>query len=264
MNCRFSPLFFWLILALLLHAQALLAEGPAKSPEGHLYSYTLGNTERIVYRASWNGIPIASAVIHGGPLLIEGKKYYQVKVQVRTWKYLELFWKMRDSIESIFNVETFQPHRFIFRQRENRRKIDTTAVFDPGSDKWLVYRRRGTKVKNYEFVSRHTFDPISATYLARRLDFSVGNRLQLEVFGGKSRYLVTLDIVGQERITVRAGDFDAYKIIPRVFNLTRSGYAKRVRRVTIWISTDEKKRPIKVVSQVFIGSVEIELVEEKT
>lgn len=162
MNSRFPPCIIVLILALLLHGQALLAEDPAKSPEDHPYFYTLGNTERVVYRASWNGIPIASAVIRAGPLLIDGKKYYQVKVQARTWKYLELFWKMRDSIESIFNVETFQPHRFIFRQRENRREIDTTAVFDPGSHKWLVHRRRGTKVKNYEFVSQHTFDPISA------------------------------------------------------------------------------------------------------
>lgn len=193
---------------------------------------------------------------------MDGKKFYQVKVQARTWKYLDLIWKMRDTVESLFETETLQPHRFVFRQRENRKKIDTTARFDPHTEKWTVHRQEGTKIDDLEFISAHTFDPISAVYWARAVDFKVGDALRLEVFGGKSRYLVVLDVAGKERITVGNGSIEAYKIVPRVWNITSSGYAGRVRQATVWISADEKRQPLRIVSQVFVGSVSIEMVEE--
>lgn len=224
----------------------------------------IDGAERVEYRASWSGIPVASAEVRAAPLVINGERFYHVHVQASTWRYLELIWKMRDSIESLFEAETSHPHRFIFRQRENRKITDTTAAFDPSTSKWVVHRQRGNKIRDYEFTSRNTMDPISAVYLARRMDFRIGDSLRLEVFGGRSRYLVILDIVGQERVTVKAGAFDAYKINPRIINLSRSGYAGRVRQATLWISADEKRRPLKVVSEVFIGSVSIEMVEAKS
>ncbi len=224
----------------------------------------IGGGESATYEARWSGIPVATATINASPIVMDGKKLYEVKIQAQTWKYLELIWKMRDSIESIFEAGTLQPRRFIFRQRENRKKIDTTASFDHESKKWKVHRQEGTKLRQYEFVSTNTFDPISAVYLMRSLDFKVGETIQLEVFGGKSRYLVVLEIASKERVALKNGEFDAYKIIPRITNVTRSGYAGRVREATVWISADEKRKPLKIVSQVFIGSVNIEVAEKKS
>ena len=258
---------FFLLVFLLLSlcpVVPLFAADPGEISRYQPHFYPFDGGENAEYRASWNGIPVASAEIQSAPLSIDGKKFYQVKVQARTWRYLELIWKMRDSIESIFEAKSLHPHRFIFRQRENRRKIDTTAHFDPANKKWAVHRKQGDKVRDYEFFSPHTMDPISAIYLARSVDFKVGDALRMEVFGGNSRYLVIMDIVGREPITVKTGVFEAYKIIPRVINLTSSGYAGRVRQATVWISADEKRRPLKIISQVFIGYVSIELVEGRS
>lgn len=257
----FSLGFFSLLFLLVSCSLSYAGDLPG---EQHRAQFYLNGSESAQYRASWNGIPIASAEVQAAPLLINGSRFYEVKIQASTWRYLDLVWKMRDSIESVFDAETLHPRRFVFRQRENRKRIDTIALFDPGNKKWVVHRQQGAKVKDYEFVSQHTLDPISAVYLARSLDFRIGDTLRMEVFGGKSRYLVILNIVGQERITVAAGDFDAYKISPRVLNLSRSGYAGRVRQATVWISADEKRRPLKIVSEVFIGSVSIEMVEAKS
>jgi len=253
----FTPAFY-------SDAGAPSAESPGQISQFHPKFYPFDKGERVLYQGSWLGIPVASAEIQMTPVFVNGKKFYQAKVQASTWKYLELIWKMRDSVESVFDSENMQPHRFVFRQRENRRKIDTTASFDPNTKKWAVHRQDGAKVNDYEFVSPYTLDPISAVYLARSIDFKIGDTLRLEVFGGKSRYLVILDIVGKERITVKNSSFDAYKIVPRVWNITSSGYADRMREATVWISADEKRQPLRIVSKAFVGSVTIELVEEKT
>jgi hypothetical protein len=217
--------------------------------------------EKALYRGSWNGIPVGTAEVRTSPLQIGEKKYYQVRVNARTSKVLDLFWKMRDTVVSVFEAETLQPHHYFFKQRENRRKVDTKALFDRKSNKWLIHRQKGRKVKNYEFESANTLDPITAVYLARSIDFKVGDTLYFNVFGGKSRYLLTLDVVGKERIELDSGIFEAFRINPRVKNVTKSGYAERFREASVWISADQNRIPLMMASKVFIGSVYLELIK---
>lgn len=257
------------LLCLLFAISLCFAWGLAADGQEPLQNYKprfrpFDGSEKAVYQASWLGIPVASAEIEMQPVLLDGKKSYQVTVQAQSWRYLDLIFKMRDTVESTFDAETLHPRRFFFRQRENRKMIDTTAVIDSATNKWVVHRQEGKKRKDFEFVSPYTLDPISAVYLARTLDFKVGDRLRLEVFGGKSRYLVTLHVVMRERISVKKGEFDTYKVVPQVVDLSKSGYAKRVRQAAVWITADEKRSPVKLMSQVFIGSVSIELVEGKS
>lgn len=116
-------------------------------------------------------------------------------------------------------------------------------------------------MNDFEFVSPYTLDPISAVYLARSLDFKMGETLRLEVFGGKSRYLVTLDVAGKERIRFRNSRVDTYRIVPRIWNISKSGYADRLRQATIWISAGQRRQPLKMVGEAFMGSVSVELVQ---
>jgi hypothetical protein len=220
--------------------------------------------EVALFHARWNGIPVAQAEVRAAPVTVNGKELYEVKVSATTWRYLEFIFKMSDTIESVFDPESARPHNFIFRQRENRKVIDTHARFDADQMKWRVLRQRGEKVRRYEFGSPRTLDPIAAVYLARSADFNVGDRIQMEVFGGRSRYLVSLDINGREPISAMGKTVEAYRIVPKVVNLTRAGYAGRMRQATVWVSADEKKTPLKMVSQVFIGNVSIEMVPEKS
>jgi len=253
-------LFLWLGGALLSSA-ADYGTTPSQ-PQAQLGPHPFDYPERVEYVASWNGIPLASAKIQAAPSVVDGKSLYEVKVSAQTWRYLDPIWKMRDTVESLFDAGSVYPRRFIFRQRENRKSVDTTANFDPGAQKWIVRRQNGNKVQNSEFIAPRTFDPISATYWARTLDFKVGDSIQLEVFGGKSFYRVILNVVGREKVAVKAGEFDAYKIVPQVFNLSKSGLAEKVREATVWISADDARMPVKINSKVTIGSVSIEMVRK--
>jgi hypothetical protein len=191
--------------------------------------------------------------------LIEGKKFYHVEIQAKTMSIIDYIWRMRDTITSTFDIKTFQPHRFVFLQRENRRNTDTTAVFDQDKSRWTVERQRGTKLARFDFTSTSTLDPITAAYILRSIDLKVGDRLQFDVFGGKSRYLLTLDVVGREKITLNSGPVDTYKIVPQVRNVNKDGYADRVRQATVWVSADERKVPLRIVSKVFVGSVQMDI-----
>jgi hypothetical protein len=107
-------------------------------------------------------------------------------------------------------------------------------------------------------------DPITAVYLARSVDFKVGDRLYFKIFGGRYQYLLELLVEKKEPVELASGKIEAYRIVPRIQNLTKKGYAERLNEATIWISADERRLPVKLSSKIAFGSVYLELVQDKT
>jgi hypothetical protein len=248
--------------AAIFSALALAADAPPQFKNYPPKYRPFDKGEHAVYQASWLGVPVASATIDMHPIVTDGKKTYHATVKADSWRGLDWIFKMREVIESTFDAETMHPLRFSFIQRENKKANDTIATVDPATHKWTVQRKENKKRRDFEFESPYALDTVSAVYLARSLEFKPGDSFQLEVFGGKSRYLVTIDVIGKESVSVRGKKYEAFKIIPKVADLSKSGYAKRVRQATAWITADEQRLPVKMSAQVFIGSVNIELAEE--
>lgn len=235
---------------------------PVYQPKFHPFE----SGEKEVYHATWNGmISVATAEVHTTPAMLNGKRVYQVRVEAKTSKALDLIWRMRDTISATFDAKALAPSRFTFKQRENSRVIDTEAHFDPQSKQWAVNRQQaGKKPRVYRFDSHNTLDPITAVYLARSIDFKVGDKLFFRVFGGRHQYLLELFVEKREQVALKSGNrVEAYRIVPRIQNLTKSGYADRFKEAAVWISTDERRVPVKLSSKIAFGTVQLELVDDK-
>jgi hypothetical protein len=237
---------------------------PEKVPVYQPKYYPFDGGERVVYKASWNGVPVATADIATSSQIIDGKKFYSVRVEAKTSPVLDLFWKMRDTITSTIEAKSLAPTRFTFSQRENQKIIDTEARFDRNSKKWFVHRDERRRIKKYDFDQPpNTIDPITAVYLARSQDFKVGDHLYFNIFGGKYRYLLDLEVERREKIQIASGRIDAFKIVPRIKNLMKEGYAERLNEAAVWISADERRIPVMLSSRIFVGNIYIERIEDK-
>ena len=228
--------------------------------------YPFDGGEKAVYHASWNGIfSVATAEIYTTPEWIDGKKFYNVRVEAKTSKLLDFIWKMRDTITSTIEAKGLMPTRFTFSQRENQKVIDTVAHFDRATKKWSVRRDEKRKVKQYEFDQpMNTLDPITAIYLARSQDFRVGDHLYFHIFGGKYRYLLDLEVERRETIRIKSGTMEAFKIVPRIKNVEGQGYAQRLNEAAIWISADERRMPVMLSSKIIFGSIYMEMVNDNS
>lgn len=223
--------------------------------------------EKAVYQATWNGmIAVATAEVQTTPTVVDGRKVYHVHVEAKTSKVLDFIWRMRDTITSTFDAKALAPSRFTFSQRENSKVIDTEAKLDHATKRWAVNRQQvGKKTKIYQFDWQNTLDPITAVYLARSSDFKVGDKLYFKVFGGRYQYLLELFVEKKEPVELESGKtVEAYRIIPRIQNITKKGYAGRLNEATVWISADERRLPIKLSSKIVFGTVYMELVQDKT
>jgi len=267
---RFSWLFAILtVFAVLAGSVSRAGEATIKPETLPVYTpkfYPFEKGEKEVYRASWNGMfSVATAEVTTTSNVVDGKKVYQVRVETKTAKALDLIWKMRDTVSSTFDAKSLSPSHYLFNQRENSRVIDTEAKLDPTAKRWAVTRQQvGKKTRTYSFDSQNTFDPVTAVYLARSVDFKVGDKLFFKIFGGRYHYLLELFVEKKEPVELQSGKtIDAFKIVPRVQNLKKTGYASRLREAAIWISADDRRLPIKLSSKVLFGTVQLDLMEDK-
>lgn len=256
----------FLISAPLSDSAQVLPVRPEAVPVYEPKYYPFEGGEKAVYRASWNGmLSVATAEISTTPAIVDGRQVYKVRVEAKTSRALDWIWKMRDTILSTFDAKALSPSRFSFHQRENSRVIDTEARYVESSKRWMVNRQQaGKRPRVWEFNSQNTFDPLTAVYLARSLEFKPGDRLYFNVFGGRNQYLLEINVDRKERVTLSSGkSIDAFRIIPRLQNITKDGYAERMNEAVIWISADERRIPVKLSSKIKFGNVQLELIEEK-
>jgi len=207
--------------------------------------------EKEVYQATWNGmIAVATAEVQTTQTVIDGRKVYQVRVEAKTSRMLDFIWRMRDTISSTFDAKALAP----------------AVELDHATKRWSVNRQQvGKETKIYQFDAQNTLDPITAVYLARSTDFKVGDKLYFKVFGGRYQYLLELFIEKKEPVALESGKtVEAYRIIPRIQNITKNGYASRLNEATIWISADERRLPIKLSSKIVFGTVYLELMQDKS
>jgi hypothetical protein len=266
----FKPIVATLFAVVCLYKAGALGAGetlisPEAVPVYQPKHYPFEGGEKEVYRASWNGlVSVATAEISTVPTIIDGKKVYRVQVEAKSSGMLDFIWKMSDTITTTFDAKALSPARFTFSQRENSKVIDTEARLDHTRKRWAVNRQQAGKRPNiYEFDAQNTLDPITAVYLARSVDFKVGDRLYFRIFGGRYQYLLELLVEKKEPIELAAGKIEAYRIVPRIQNLTKNGYAERLNEATIWISADERRLPVRLSSKIAFGSVHLELVQDK-
>src|SRR6185436_137408 len=107
-------------------------------------------------------------------------------------------------------------------------------------------------------VEDEVLDPITAIFHALQRPLEPGDRVQYDVFTGDSRYLVELHALGRETIEVGAGTFPTLRLEPRVWKVGQ-GLEPRLRGATIWVSEGAVRVPVRIRSDVFIGSVNVAL-----
>ena len=75
-------------------------------------------------------------------------------------------------------------------------------------------------------------------------------------------YLATVTVVGREKISVHAGNYNAIKLdlqLKRIGKQRQLEPHRKFRRATIWVSDDAERLLLRIEAQVFVGTVFAEL-----
>lgn len=168
-----------------------------------------------------------------------------------------VFFKVKDQYESYVDKATLAPNHFVRSINEGGYKINRDVYFDHVKNIARVEDHKLSTTKEYPIGDIQ--DLMSAFYKMRstKIDtMSVGSFIHLDLFIDAEVFPFKLIFLGNDVINSKFGEIDCYKFRPYV----QSGRIfKEEESLTIWISADKNKIPVRIKAALAIGSLKMDL-----
>jgi hypothetical protein len=158
-------------------------------------------------------------------------------------------------------ASTLEPRSYRSRFAQTKRVIDTTVTFNRAEGTVHGLRSNNGTVQEANFLSANTYDPLSATLVALSQDLKIGDQLQFDAFNGKDRYMIGLNVAGEEEIRIGDKKLEAMKVLSSVANLLNPSRSRNLSGTTIWTSNDSKPRVLRIITKAPLGHYYCEIVE---
>ncbi len=238
-----------------------LPDGVAEPPAYNITTTPFHDGQRLVFQASWVGIPVATARIEVHRKAKDPARW-SAEAWVETNQFADLLFKMRDYVTEDLDHRSLISRNLYIRQSENKRHNDFKADFDrsAGVVTLVKHNRKGEQVKR--FISTNPWGPLSGAMLALSLPMAPGDHYAMDLFTGSTRYIFDFKVEAREKITTQLGTFDAYRLTPAVDYESDNGkLSDSATAIVIWVSADDRRLPLRAQSQAFIGTIRADLIE---
>lgn len=231
----------------------------AQSKYRYIKNEAFGYGERLEYKVGLiggvlNGLGGSGGIAVGKkPVFREGRPCYDVRFWVDSEGIVELTYPVHDKYRSVIDIAGIFPYEFYQRIREGSYKRDFKASFDQTNNYAIVDNK---KYKIEEYMQ----DILSAFYYVRTMDLSSmpsGHTFELKNFYRDTTFTLPVRIIKRELISVPAGKFNTIVVKPII---KEGGLFKFNSDISIWLTDDERKIPVKVATSIIIGEAGAELV----
>ncbi len=214
--------------------------------------------EWLRYKMSYSGfLRAGSAILEVEEKDYNGKKVFHTKGTGWTSGMIKWFFNVDDKYESYFDKDTIKPYLFKRKIDEGGYKKHRITSFNYKSKK--AYIQDFTLQKDTSVVFNNVQDMLSSFYYLRNRDvknLKKGEEIAIDMFMDSQIYPFKLRFLGREVLKTKFGKVNSLIFRPlvqsrRVFKAQES--------VTIWITDDENKIPIKMKAALSVGSLRAEL-----
>ena len=186
---------------------------------------------------------------------------YHVKAIGKTTGPIKWFFKVEDYYQSYFSNKSGLPKKFIRKINEGGHTKNLTIDFDQISNKAIVNNIKKSSVKEFR-TKANVHDMLSVFYFLRNnynLDqIKKAKDLSVDMFFDSENYEFKMKFLGIETINTKFGKIKCIKLRPFV----QSGRVfKEKESLTLWISADKNKIPIRIKADLVVGSIRVDLDE---
>jgi len=224
---------------------------------------SFGQGERIDYRVHYGFINAATAKVEvsKGITMVNNRPCYKVTITGRTVGAFDLISRVRDTWRAHMDTAAILPQSFERKIQEGKYRLDETVFFDQINNKAVVTSKKREQNQVRFDVPREVQDIVGSYYYLRTINFknvSVGSIIEIPVFFDNENYRLKVKFAGKEMVKTKFGRHEAYKLIPFV---PANKFFKGENPMTIWVSNDVNKVPLKVEVDLKIGSLDMDLMD---
>jgi hypothetical protein len=246
--------------ALLLASLAFAAAPPAP-PASSRTDLPFRPGESLVYDVAWTMLNAGTVTLSVGHEPGTQPAAWHYSAEGRPGAALASLYPLYYKADAIVDPATLLPQKAWVYQQEGSRKRTRLTLFDQAAKK-AHFEQVGTgRLKDYA-TPAGVQDSLSVLYAVRAArNLAPGARLSVPVSDSGRIYTAELSVGAAETIDTPIGKISAYRITPRITNA--QGQAER-RPITIWVSTDARRLPVKIEIELAVGSFKVTLREAKS
>ena len=220
---------------------------------------------RATYRLGWSNLTAARAdVVIKQP----NPESYDFRAETATIGAARKLFTIDATLHSTVSARQLRPLRLEQSDVRTDKTLREVVQFDArGAERTRTEvsksNRSAPRTETRRFDSPLLQDFVSAYFYLRSQPLGNGDSQTVAVMSPSVPYLVTMTVRGREEISTGAGRFRAIRLsvdsIRRVKDDGTLMPHKRFRNGTVWISDDAQRQILRVQSQIFIGTVFVEL-----
>ncbi len=215
--------------------------------------------EKLTFVLKWGRIPAGKATLEVRSVEdMNGEAAYRFVMTARTSSFVDIFFKVRDTIEGMANTAMDHSLHYRAQQHEGNYKRNIVVRFD--WDKQEAQYRDSNEYKEPISIPPGTFDPLSVLYYIRMHPLQENTRITRPVTDGKKSVEGKLHVLKRETVKVPAGKFETYKVEPSTEGIGGVFKKNKKAKLHIWLTADERRLPVKIKSKVAVGSFIGELI----
>lgn len=217
------------------------------------------NGEWFKYKLSYSGWFKAGEATVNLNEDVNNNQLLHAKMIGKSTGAVNLFFKVYDRYESYFYKKNIKPYRFIRNINEGGYTKNIEILFDQTTKVAKVNNLKKKLSNNFSF-NENSQDMVSVFYYLRNFfridDLDKNNEIAIDMFFDSENYSLKIKYLSTEIINTNFGKILCHKIQPYV----QSGRVfKKDESLTMWISADKNRIPMRIKADLIVGSIRIDL-----
>lgn len=216
---------------------------------------------KATYRIGWMKVSAGEAK---ATLSKPQRNVLQLDVTGGSTGAVRSLWKLDASQTAQTRLSTLRPIRLSQSEDYGWKKTVTKLTFTSRgvTGEHLTTPPDDAVAEKQKFQFANLRDLLSAMLYVRSQPLATGDTYNLVAYPANTPYLATLRIIGNEKLEVGAGKFDAVKMEVRLQKITPTLTLQphqKFKRAFAWVSNDDKRILLRVEAEIFVGSVWLDL-----
>lgn len=213
--------------------------------------------EVLTYRVNYNWgliwVGAGEVTFKVNTATLDNKSTYHVIGTGHTYSEYDWFFKVRDTYQTYMDRQTLLPINFIRNVSEGGYEIKNNVTFDRTHN-------TATSVNGIYNVPECIHDVLSAVYKSRCINYNqyqYDDTIPLTIFLDDQVYPIYIRYLGKDIMKTKLGKFNCIKFKPLLIDGT---IFEGGENMTVWVTDDENKIPIRVESPIIVGTIKVDLI----
>jgi hypothetical protein len=181
---------------------------------------------------------------------------YYITAEGRPTPLLSKLYTLYYKADTLIDVYSLLPQRGSLYVEEGKHHRMKATTFNHPAKQAKYEVQTATRVEKTLVLPGFTQDALSALYVLRSIPMKAGDKFNMPVTDAGDVYKVQMQVIAVEPLKTPLGTMNALKIVPLI---TAPKGAPPPKGITIWMSDDARRLPLRIEAQLAVGKFTVAL-----